>query len=787
MTVADTDDRRWLQLPSRHSGGMHWSTTGSLVAGATGLQLAADSRGSFRINSRDGSLGRLTLPRGIAIDGQRRVYLLDRQKGLVLRHDSRVKPGVFQPLPCIGQTASHRGDPRWFRTATSITVDRDCLYVVVPYRRVLVFSLQSLALCAIWPFPNLAACGWVCDAVAHLGVVDVLTSNYVFRFQSGDVSPQRFLSRDGGRGWCRLAADRSGQLYIQSLGNNGAAELSVYRPIRGSAPVRTIKDAAQVRDRFDVPELYTLPGENKKQPLRYVMPASLCSPCRSERKTNTDLTHVPSSRLEDADHTNGFVFDQHGNRINSDELINRPQESLCQRSGASTTSRLDSRLFRCQWDRLDLTFAHVPTGSHITLDTSSSDLDDLDPNQIAETNWVQALSISGTHRDPLQDPFVQTDCLVGSGPGRYLYLRITMQGDGFATPVLEGIRLHFPRQSYLEYLPAVFVEDDECRRFLERFLAIFQFEWDKLEDLVRTMERQFNPAAVREKQLPALARWFGIEFDDRQSEAHRRDFLKALPRLVFAERKHTVDRTSARKIEEAVRPGGVRRGTPNALRDYVAAILGHPQATNSQAANGTFPFIIEGFRRRDYRIAAETGDDSPESAATSVLPAALPLDADPGLQAPAPLLWDSQKVKRFQLGVSRLDEAKLLPKRKPELDVFHHHAHRFEVIVPACWVPTDADEHRLRKAIEAEKPAHTQYELQLIEAGFCVGEQARVGIDTIVGGPSSIRLKQPNAIRHKRPTGGGLGVDTVLSPANPGGDAFVISPDTRLEMGANQL
>ena len=37
--------------------------------------------------------------------------------------------------------------------------------------------------------------------------------------------------------------------------------------------------------------------------------------------------------------------------------------------------------------------------------------------------------------------------------------------------------------------------------------------------------------------------------------------------------------------------------------------------------------------------------------------------------------------------------------------------------------------------IEAEKPAHTGYDLCLIGPDLRVGFQARVGIDTIVGGP----------------------------------------------------
>ena len=44
----------------------------------------------------------------------------------------------------------------------------------------------------------------------------------------------------------------------------------------------------------------------------------------------------------------------------------------------------------------------------------------------------------------------------GVEPGRYLWLRIHLTGDGYATPVVGRLWVYFPRQTYLEYLPAVY-------------------------------------------------------------------------------------------------------------------------------------------------------------------------------------------------------------------------------------------------------------------------------------------------------------------------------------------
>lgn len=69
------------------------------------------------------------------------------------------------------------------------------------------------------------------------------------------------------------------------------------------------------------------------------------------------------------------------------------------------------------------------------------------------------------------------------------------------------------------------------------------------------------------------------------------------------------------------------------------------------------------------------------------------------------------------------------------------YAHLFTVFVPAAQVPLAAQRQALRDLIEAEKPAHTDFRLCLVEPRMRVGVQARVGIDSIVAGPGpALRL-----------------------------------------------
>jgi hypothetical protein len=65
--------------------------------------------------------------------------------------------------------------------------------------------------------------------------------------------------------------------------------------------------------------------------------------------------------------------------------------------------------------------------------------------------------------------------------------------------------------------------------------------------------------------------------------------------------------------------------------------------------------------------------------------------------------------------------------------------------VPRARVSAPATLARLREVIEREKPAHTTYQLCLVEPGLRVGTQALVGVDTLLGGgPAPVtRLGEP--------------------------------------------
>jgi phage tail-like protein len=300
---------------------------------------------------------------------------------------------------------------------------------------------------------------------------------------------------------------------------------------------------------------------------------------------------------------------------------------------------------------------------------------------------------------------------------------VRLQGDGFGTPVVQGIDAHFPRESYLRYLPAIYSSDDESRWFLERFLSIVQSEWDDIDRRVREMARHFDIDAAPAEWLDTLASWLAVPLEQGWTSEQKRTLLRA-----------------ARQTQRG-------RGTHQGLRAFVQAYLANMSGVLPES-QGSWPVIVEGFRERQRLL----------------------LSADrAAVLGSASVLWSASVVARPQLDVFAQEGAmRLVSTGDPARDLFHQFSHRFSVAVPAAWIRTADDERMLRRAIDAEKPAHTTYTLHLVAPRFRVGVQSTVGMDTIVGDYPTAHLDcSGGSPAPGRPLRNRLGYDTVLGGSPP--------------------
>lgn len=104
------------------------------------------------------------------------------------------------------------------------------------------------------------------------------------------------------------------------------------------------------------------------------------------------------------------------------------------------------------------------------------------------------------------------------------------------------------------------------------------------------------------------------------------------------------------------------------------------------------------------------------------------------------------------------------------IPLFSETAHLFTVSIPAGQVPSSAQRGKVKQVIEAEKPAHSDFHLCFVEPRMRVGFQARVGIDSIVAGPA-VPMELAETV---------LGLDSVLVAEAGEGRAGRVGRQSRL-------
>jgi phage tail-like protein len=276
---------------------------------------------------------------------------------------------------------------------------------------------------------------------------------------------------------------------------------------------------------------------------------------------------------------------------------------------------------------------------------------------------------------------------------RWLWLRATLQtNDRRVSPILRQLRAETSGEDYLDSLPAVYRRTDVGGQ-LSRLLALMKSEQSGIDEAIDDMPRVADPAFARASTLPWLAEWVAFELPSAAGAGERRTLI-----------------ANAIGLHE-------RRGTPASIRALV------------ELYTGIRPSIVEGFDERALWILGESsrlGFDTALPAANPdgfIVPDSSVVDGDPPACCPP------------VIGQAIVGESGPLARADFGEPLFSDTAHRFDVIVPAHRARDAALVDAIRRVIEREKPAHTQYCLCTIPSETSVGFQARIGIDMIVGGP----------------------------------------------------
>jgi phage tail-like protein len=388
-----------------------------------------------------------------------------------------------------------------------------------------------------------------------------------------------------------------------------------------------------------------------------------------------------------------------------------PPSTKFEPKGIYFSRSLDSNIYQCQWHKILLDIAAIPTGTSIEVwtYTSEEELEAIDIQALQDEDWQtgQLISILKKHNSisSAQSAIANLDLektepedlLILSPPGRFLWLKIKFVGNSTDTAMLKQIKAYFPRLSYLQYLPAVYQADPVSKDFLDRFLSIFETVLGSVETKIDRIAEYFDPDGVPDRRfLEWLAAWVDMSFYQDWSLATRRRLLRHAPELYR------------------------QRGTSAGLKQILWLIFGVKVE------------ILEHFRLRQWIF----------------------LNSQSSLGGRSQL-WGNQIIDRLQLEEnSRIGDFALVGTSDPEQDPFSLYAHRFSVFIPTAQSPPQI-ERQIRAVIEDQKPGHTQYTLEKVESRFRVGVQSTVGMDTLVGAYPRLVLNYCST----------LGYDTVLNSA----------------------
>ncbi len=262
--------------------------------------------------------------------------------------------------------------------------------------------------------------------------------------------------------------------------------------------------------------------------------------------------------------------------------------------------------------------------------------------------------------------------------GRYLWFKIVLSGSEIRSPVIKTVTIFFPRISYVDYLPAIYQEDPVSRGLLERFLAIFESIFFEIDLAIEHIDRFFETYGIPSDFLSWLGSWLAMSMDEDWPEEKKRLFIE--------------NAVSLYKMR------GTRQGLERSIELFT----------------GKKPFIVESFRASRTC----TGDSfrSCNEEKTIFFPS------------------EEAKIKKCLGDESAEDSGSEEPLVN---SLFGTERFGFCVLMKASDMDLTT-QSRVRRIIEEQKPAHTSYELKMLEPWFYLDMHTYLGVNTALTKPQFV-------------------------------------------------
>jgi phage tail-like protein len=412
-----------------------------------------------------------------------------------------------------------------------------------------------------------------------------------------------------------------------------------------------------------------------------------------------------------------YCFSWYGRPISEND-IKRPSPPERYKQGQLLTQAIDSGMPRCRWHRVRVE-ADVPPGTTVSvaIATSETETPPEQGDRNAEPSWQDFPAGMPHPHDWQAAPSGSPDFLSNQPPGRFLFVRLRLTGDGNATPVVRRVRLDFPRVTSLEFLPPVYREQPDAEDFTERFLSLFDASIAELDRAIERAPALLDANGVPDEVLPWLGSFLDVAFDGAWGPERLRHIVRAVPELYR------------------------RRGTAAGLAQAIQLIFDVEPAIQELAAERNWGGLGETTRLGAVRLFGRSR-------------------------------------ARLRLGSSSLSTTPLRSFGDPDTDPLAAQSYRVRVLVPPSPLLVPAERGRLERLVASQKPAHTVASIRMGGNGFVVGNWSAVGVDTVFGAlpppvlGTNVRLRRMSVLWH-----GPHGSRTGITP----GATAVVGVNTIIE------
>jgi phage tail-like protein len=202
------------------------------------------------------------------------------------------------------------------------------------------------------------------------------------------------------------------------------------------------------------------------------------------------------------------------NEDDSNGVLQLGKSSIHENNGSYISAPFDSTIPQCRWHRV-LLDADIPANTLIKLSYCASQ-----EEGTYDFNGITTL----------ENP---KDALLIEATGRYIRFKIELLADetGQNSPQIRSLKVYYPRDTYLRYLPGTYQEDDAGKDFLERFLSLFETFMQHSETQIYNFTEYLDSHTVPGPFIPWLSQWLAAAVDENWSDAQQRQLLQEAPQL----------------------------------------------------------------------------------------------------------------------------------------------------------------------------------------------------------------------------------------------------------------